>query len=198
MNDCMKDSHLQDDSEKFLMGKRIYLRHWQDADAEALYKYAQHPAIGPVAGWPPHRSVEESLEIIRTVFNAPEVYAVVLKSTDEPIGSIGLVMRENSRTPEADFNEAEIGYWIAVEYWGHGLIPEAAQLLLERGFTELNLKTVWGSYYEGNHRSKRVMEKCGLSYHHSEKNKLTLLGDTRTEHYMKICREKWMGHDDKE
>lgn len=170
MSNCIKDSNIQPESETALTGKRIYLRHWQETDAEALYKYAQHPAIGPIAGWPPHQSVDESREIIRTVFNAPEIYAVVMKSTDEPIGSIGLVMNENSPTTEAAFDEAEIGYWIAVPYWGQGLIPEAAKLLLERGFTQLHLKTVWGSYYDGNTRSRRVMEKCGLHYHHTEKD----------------------------
>ena len=49
--------------------ERILLRPWQDSDAEALFKYASDPDVGPRAGWPPHNSVEESLEIIRTVFN---------------------------------------------------------------------------------------------------------------------------------
>ena len=62
---------------------RLILRPWQESDAESLYKYAQDPAIGPIAGWPPHTSVEDSLNIIRTVFAAPETYAVVLKETNE-------------------------------------------------------------------------------------------------------------------
>ena len=69
---------------------RLILRSWHDSDAEELYKYAQNPQVGPVAGWPPHQSVEESLEIIRTVFSYPETYAVVLKETGKPIGCIGL------------------------------------------------------------------------------------------------------------
>ena len=47
---------------------RLILRSWYDSDAKELYKYAQNPQVGPVAGWPPHQSVEESLEIIRTVW----------------------------------------------------------------------------------------------------------------------------------
>ena len=45
-----------------LVTKRLILRAWQESDAESLYKYAQNPAIGPVAGWPPHTSVEESAQ----------------------------------------------------------------------------------------------------------------------------------------
>ena len=59
--------------------ERLILRPWRDTDAPSLFKYASDPEIGPVAGWLPHKSVNGSLEIIRTVFAAPETYAVVLK-----------------------------------------------------------------------------------------------------------------------
>jgi len=48
---------------------KILLRRWQDSDAEALFKYASDPDLGPRAGWPPHKSVEESLDVIRNVFS---------------------------------------------------------------------------------------------------------------------------------
>ena len=51
---------------------RLILRHWTESDAESLYEYAKDPNIGPIAGWPPHKSVDESLNIIRTVFNGSE------------------------------------------------------------------------------------------------------------------------------
>ena len=108
-----------------LTTSRLILRPWRESDAEALYKYAKDPAIGPVAGWPPHTSVAESLGIIRTVFAAPETYAVVLKATDEPVGSVGIMFGDGLHSAEMQAGEAEIGYWIGVPYWGQGLIPEA-------------------------------------------------------------------------
>lgn len=66
--------------------QRLILRPWTENDAESLYNYAKDPAIGPIAGWPPHTSVENSREIIRDILSAPETYAVVLKETNEPIG----------------------------------------------------------------------------------------------------------------
>ena len=57
--------------EKMMETNRIILRPWRDSDAEVLYKWASDPDVGPRAGWAPHQSVEESLEIIRTVFNDP-------------------------------------------------------------------------------------------------------------------------------
>ena len=74
-----------------LQTERLILRAWQESDAEALYRYASNPNIGPIAGWPPHTSVENSREIIKTVLSAPESYAVVLKETGEAVGSIAIM-----------------------------------------------------------------------------------------------------------
>ena len=46
---------------------RLLLRPFRERDAAELYDYAQDPRVGPIAGWPPHTSVENSLEIIRQV-----------------------------------------------------------------------------------------------------------------------------------
>lgn len=162
--------------------ERLILRSWRESDAAALFRYASDPDIGPIAGWAPHTSIEYSLEIIRTVFNAPEVYAVVLKGTDEPVGCCGIMFPDSLHPTEMKSGEAEIGYWIGKPYWGQGLIPEAVRALLSRCFNELELDAVWCGYYEGNNKSKRVCEKCGFKYHHSNKDIISPLGDKRTEH----------------
>ena len=174
-----------------LSTERLILRPWQDDDAPALFRYAQDPAIGPMAGWPPHTSVENSLEIIRSVFSAPETYAMVLKESGEPVGCAGMLFGDDVHSKAINQNEAEIGYWIGVPYWGRGLTPEAVRLLLRRSFEELGFSAVWGSYYEGNLQSRRVMDKCGFRFHHSETEKTCTLGGTRTEHYMRITKEEW-------
>ena len=61
--------------------RRLVLRPFTELDAEDLYAYARDPRVGPIAGWKPHGSIEESREIIRTVFAAPNVFAVVEKAT---------------------------------------------------------------------------------------------------------------------
>ena len=62
--------------------ERLILRPWEDKDAEELYRYAKDPQVGPSAGWPPHTSVENSLEIIHSVFAEPETCAVVVNSAE--------------------------------------------------------------------------------------------------------------------
>ena len=170
---------------------RLLLRPWREEDAEALYKYAKDPAVGPIAGWPPHTSVSNSLEIIRTILAAPETYAVVLKQTDEPVGSIGIMFGNTTHSAAIADDEAEIGYWIGVPYWGQGLIPEAVRRLLQHCFEDLDLQAVWCGYYDGNVRSKRVQEKCGFRFDHTEVDKRSPLGDIRTEHFTKLHRTEW-------
>ncbi len=162
---------------------RLILRPWADEDAEALFKYASDPEVGPIAGWPVHTSLDYSLEVIQTVFAAPEIYAVVLKDTAEPVGCCGIMLSDSFHADKMQPKEAEIGYWIGKPFWGRGLIPEAVAALLSRCFNELHLDRVWCSYYEGNNRSKRVCEKCGFKYDHTNADAISLLGDKRTEHF---------------
>lgn len=170
---------------------RLTLRRWRDDDAEALYRYASDPDVGPIAGWSPHGSVENSLEIIRTVFAAPETYAVVLKETNEPIGCCGIMFSNSLHTAKMQPTEAEIGYWIGKPYWGQGLIPEAVKALLSRCFNDLGLGSVWCGYYEGNNKSKRVCEKCGFKYHHTNHDIVSPLGDKRNEHFYLMTKEDY-------
>lgn len=168
--------------------QRLLLRPWKEEDAESLYKYACDVRVGPIAGWNPHKSVEESRQIIKDILSADGTYAVVLKETSEPVGSIGLMLGKNSNLDLSE-NEAEIGYWIGVPYWGRGLIPEATNELIRYAFEELHIERLWCGYFDGNEKSKRCQEKCGFRYHHTNRDifwKLT--GDIRTEHI--TCLEK--------
>lgn len=178
--------------EKSLETERLILRRWEESDGEDLYKYASNPDVGPIAGWAVHTSVENSREIIKGVLSEPETYAVVLKETGHPVGSIGLMLGKASNIGIPD-TEGEIGYWIGVPYWGQGLIPEAVREIMRYGFEELNLEKLWCGYFDGNEKSKRVQEKCGFHYHHTSENvPCALEGVLRTEHITCLTKEEWL------
>ena len=165
-----------------LQTERLILRPFTEADAESLYEYAKDDRVGPVAGWPPHTSVENTREVIKYILSAEETYAVCLREDNRAVGSIGLMIGERSNIglPET---EGEIGYWIGVPFWGRGLIPEAVRLLIRHAFDDLGLERLWCGYFDGNEKSKRVQEKCGFVYHHTNRDVLwKLMGDVRTEH----------------
>lgn len=171
--------------------ERLILRPWEESDAEELYINAKDPAVGPIAGWPPHTSVENSLEIIHNILSAPETYAVVLKETNKPIGSIGLKLNESTDLTDKD-DECELGYWVGAPYWGLGFIPEAANELIRHSFEELHMAKIWCGYYEGNDRSRRVQEKCGFIYQYTSENvEVSLMGEYRTGHVSCLTRDHW-------
>ena len=171
--------------------ERLILRPWTEADAESLYEYARDPRVGPAAGWPVHTSVENSREVIRTVLSAPENYAVCLKTDNRAIGCVGLTVGEKSNLKLPD-TEGEIGYWIGVPFWGQGLIPEAVRELIRRSFEDLGLSTLWCGYFEGNDKSRRVQEKCGFTYHHTNEDvHWKAMDDIRTEHVTRLTRAEW-------
>lgn len=172
--------------------KRLILRPWQESDAEDLYQYASSPLVGPAAGWPVHTSVENSRAIIRDVLSAPETYAIIDKTTERAIGSIGIKLG-NASILELSETEGEIGYWLGVPFWGNGLIPEAVNEILDYGFTALKLDKLWCAYYDGNIKSKRVQEKCGFVYQFTRKDvPCPLLNETKTEHISCITRQDWL------
>lgn len=170
--------------------KRLILRPWQESDAQSLYEYAKDPDVGPPAGWPPHTSVENSCELIRIVLSNPETYAVCLKD-GKAIGSVGLKLKGYTDMTDRD-DECELGYWIGKPFWGQGLIPEAAGELLRHAFEELNMRTVWCGYYDGNEKSHRVQQKLGFVYHHTTENlEVALLNEKRTGHASLLTKERW-------
>ena len=141
--------------------ERILLRPWRDSDAEALFKYASDPEVGPRAGWPPHKSVEESLGIIRTVFGSETMWAVELKETSEAIGCVGYLPASASNL-KIENDQCEVGYWIAKPYWGKGICTEAMRLVVDYCFHVKGFTVLWGDYFPENPASGRVMEKCGF------------------------------------
>lgn len=171
---------------------RLLLRPWIERDAVDLYKYASDDRVGPIAGWPPHTSVENSLEIIQSVLCKEETYAIVLKDLDEVIGSIGLMIGDVSNL-DIPSDEAEVGYWIGVPFWGQGILQEALGVLLPYAFTTLHIPTMWCGYYDGNIRSKKTQERFGFQYHHTLKGvQNNLLNLSFTEHVTRLPYEAYI------
>lgn len=174
--------------------KRLILRPWQEADADNLYRYASDPDVGPIAGWPPHKSLEESRTVIANAFCGLECYAICLKEdgTNAAVGCIELKLKGHTDMTEKE-DECELGYWVGKPFWGRGFVPEAAKEMLRHAFGDLGMKKVWCGYYEGNDKSKRVQEKIGLRYQWTTQDlDVPLMHEKRTGHVSSISKEEWI------
>lgn len=146
---------------KTIETERLILRDWNVDDVDDLYEYASNPNVGPHGGWKPHESKEESFEIMQTLFiNHYDSWAIVYKENRKVIGSIGY--ETDAKRP--DINCKELGYALGEDYWGKGIMTEAAWAAIRYGFEDLGLDMV--SIYRNpqNIRSERVIEKCGFIY----------------------------------
>ena len=170
---------------------RLILRHWVESDAESLYEYAKNPEVGPIAGWPPHKDINESLSVIKNVFTGAECYAICEKGSNRAIGAVELKLNGHTDMTERD-DECELGYWLGKPFWGKGYMPEAVRALLRHGFETLGMTTIWCGYYDGNNKSKRVQEKVGFVYHHTcNEVPVPLMNELRIGHTNYMTRKQW-------
>lgn len=160
--------------------ERLILRPWEMTDAAVLFQYASDPRIGPNAGWPPLKDIEESQKIIELILSNWGFFAIVLKETNEIVGCINILIGESSNF-EIAADEGELGFWIGVPHWGKGYVTEAIEEMLDYGFEDLELEKIWCGYFSDNIRSKIVQEKCGFQYQYTLEKVKTLTGDEKTE-----------------
>lgn len=173
---------------KALETERLILRPFTLDDAQELYAYASHPEVGPPAGWAPHKDPAESRRVIETIFLPADTLAVVRRADGRLIGSAGFVGKHRTELGEPS---EEVGYSLARDCWGQGLIPEAVEAILRHAFGELGYAAIWAAYYDGNRKSKRVMQKCGMTYRLSRTEAVEQLGETRLAHYFAITKREW-------
>lgn len=74
---------------------------------------------------------------------------------NELIGTVSLRRYARDR-------RAELGYWLGLDAWGHGYATEAADALVDLGFSELGLQRIYAQVLDGNDASCRVLEKLGM------------------------------------
>ncbi len=85
-------------------------------------------------------------------------WAIVLKGTGEPIGSISIV-RINEKT-----NSVDIGYCIGFKWWNKRIVSEAFSSIISFVFEEMHVNRIEARHDSNNPNSGKVMIKCGLKY----------------------------------
>ena len=121
------------------------------------------------------------------------LWAVEVKASGEFIGFIGLAAPpwETAFTPCV-----EVGWRLARESWGHGYAPEGATAALDFGFTHVELPRdeIVSFTTTGNLKSRRVMEKIGLTHDPGDDFDHPMLPDWAGRRHVlyRITRERWL------
>ena len=146
---------------KVLYTERLILRPWTIQDAEDMYDYAKSPVVGPAAGWAPHQCFQDSLDYLSAAIEEGDTCAIEYKENHKVIGAIGL-HRDSLRA--SSVASRCLGYVLHEDYWGKGLMTEAAQEIIRYAFGDLGLQIISVQHAPENERSRRVIEKCGFVF----------------------------------
>ncbi len=145
--------------------ERLILRGWREEDLADFNAYASVDGVGEMAGWRHHQSQDESKRILDSFMAEKDVLALEHKRDRKVIGSIGL--HASWASVEAAYRHLrirEVGYVLARDYWGQGLMPEAVRALIRYGFGPMDLEALTCGHFVSNSQSRRVIEKCGFCY----------------------------------
>jgi ribosomal-protein-alanine N-acetyltransferase len=144
--------------------ERLTLRALREDDAEALADIFSHPSVVRYSGGrsPSLEEVHEGiLDHISGYYRSRGygLFAVEFRDTGEVIGRVGFLTTDIDETADA-----ELHYHLAPEAWGDGLATEATRAVLEWGFGRGYFGRVIAAIHPENHASRRVAEKCGLTF----------------------------------
>lgn len=132
-----------------------------ESDAIDLYEYAKSKNVGPNAGWKPHENIEETIEVIKSVFIKQNgVFGMILPNSDKLIGSLGIINDPKRQNDQVKM----LGYSLGEDYWGMGYMTEAAQAIIKYGFEKFQLSLISAYCYPENKRSRRILQKLGFHY----------------------------------
>ena len=138
------------------------LRPWRLNDRASMARFANNPKIAgnlrDVFPWP--YGEEDAEAFIYSCLTADEGQALfrAIEVDGQAVGSVAL-----TRGVDVYRRSAELGYWLAEEYWGHGIMPQAVKQLCREGFARWDILRIYAEPYAENASSRRVLEKAGFT-----------------------------------
>lgn len=171
--------------------QKLILRPWTMDDAEDFFEYARVEGVGELAGWPHHESIDQTKAVLQMFLKESTCFAIVYKENNKVIGSIDLRDEANPLPEDKDKRNANMGCVLSKDYWGQGLMPEAAKILFDYVFENDLVDNIYAGYFDHNIQSKRLQEKLGFNKV-GEIDKKTATG--KVEHLIvnKISKNEWL------
>ena len=142
----------------------VYLiREWKLSDAESLASAINNPKIlnNLRDGLPYPYTEKDGKEFISAMLSADKnsTFAFAIEIDGQAVGSIG-VFRQNN----IHFRTAELGYYLAEEYWGKGIMTEAVKQACKYVFDNSDIIRIYAEPFAHNTPSCRVLEKAGFRF----------------------------------
>lgn len=170
---------------------RLILRRFEYSDSDSMLKnWIADEKIQSMYSEPVYSTKEEVKELLDKYigsYEKPDYYrwAVIEKESGECIGLIAYFLVDSKN------HFAEIEYCIGGEFQCRGYATEAAKAVIKYGFDNINLHKVQICTKTINLKSKRVIEKCGLTYEGTLRDYFYMNGEYVGRLYFSILREEY-------
>jgi len=136
------------------------LRKWNEADLNSLVKYANNINVAKwlTNGFPHPYTYDDGKAFLSMIEKDSPTKVFAIEMNGEAVGSIGIF-------PQTDIHEksAEMGYWLAEEYWGQGIMTKVIKEIVEYGFRIFDIERIFARPFSTNLKSQRVLEKAGFA-----------------------------------
>lgn len=152
---------------KPLSTERLILRNWEERDRELFHLINSDDQV--MEFFPMRRSRADSDELMDKLAasitkNKFGFCAVEIADSGEVAGFAGISVVNG--LPVAEDGVIEIGWRLAPEFWGKGIVTEAARRWRDFGLDELGLNRIISFAVTDNHRSIAVMQRIGMTARH--------------------------------
>ena len=173
-----------------LTTERLTLRKMLVADTADMYEYASRPEVTRYLTWQPHPDrdyTREYLQYLGNRYSAGMFYdwAIVYEPDCKMIGTCGFTAFNCTS------DSAEVGYVLNPAYWGKGIAAEALSRVMEFGFDDMGLHRIEAKFIEENERSRRVMEKVGMTFEGVARDGMLVKGNYVNVGVCAILESEW-------
>jgi RimJ/RimL family protein N-acetyltransferase len=131
-----------------VLTRRLILRTPRDEDDAAMAALAANPFVAENLAAAPRPLAGES----------GECFVVLEREKRATVGAVAYGPMVDRRA------SVEVAAWIGEPFWGNGFATEATQAVIDRAFADNRVNLLWCSNRAGNHRARRVIEKCGFQF----------------------------------
>jgi len=142
-----------------LPGKKVALRNLTQNDVQMIFNAANNEHVAKGAGLPWPFTIDHAKEFVEKAhffMLRKRNFTFGIELQKRLVGTISLLDVSRQK------NDAAIGFWIAAEYWGKGLMKESVKLLLDFGFKKLHLEKVYAEVPLDNRKTSQVLEIYGF------------------------------------
>lgn len=165
---------------------RLRLRPFDHSDIRTLVALIGAKEVAATTLRIPHPYTEtDAREFLSRIQDDEEArFAINLRDSGQLIGGMGL-------RPTPGHQNAELGYWFGVPYWGQGYATEAGREVLRYGFRDLDLHRIFASHFKHNPASGNVLRKLGMRHEGCQREHILKWGKWVDSELYGILRQEW-------